>query len=80
MVGAMKNSYFLISFFLQSVLYVRIHSILKVMCIFSRCELFIIVFVQELCKLGIIEIFLDCIITLVHTCFFKDYCMISVMG
>lgn len=50
MVGATKKFIlFKIPFFFYKVcLYVRINSILKVICIFSRCELFIIAFVQEL--------------------------------
>lgn len=49
MVGATKKFLlFNILFFYKVCLYVRINSILKVMCIFSRCELFIIAFVQEL--------------------------------
>lgn len=48
MVGAMKLSYFLISVFsIKDCLYGRINSILKVMCIFSRRELFIIPSVQK---------------------------------
>lgn len=48
MVGAMKLSYFLISFFsIKDCLYGRINSIFKVMCIFSRRELFIIPSVQK---------------------------------
>lgn len=47
MVGAMNISYFLISFSIKDCSYVRINSILKVMCIFSRRELFIIPSVQK---------------------------------
>lgn len=44
----LRRILFNILFFYKDCLYVRINSILKVMCIFSRCELFIIAYVQEL--------------------------------
>lgn len=48
MVGAMKLPYFFnIPFLIKDCLYGRINSILKVMCIFSRRELFIIPSVQK---------------------------------
>lgn len=70
---------FNILFSIKVCLYGRINSILKVMCIFSRRELFIIPSVQSLQTRQGRAMFRICVITLPHLYLYIEYCMTSVI-
>lgn len=53
-------------FFLQRLFICKGKSISKVLCIFSRCEVFITAFCTAICKLDIFGIFLDSTVSLAH--------------
>lgn len=55
-------------FFLQRLFICKGKSISKVLCIFSRCEVFITAFCTAICKLDLFGVFLDSTVSLALAC------------
>lgn len=66
--GGLACFYWVFLFFLQGLFIRKGKSISKVLCIFSRCEVFITAFCTAICKLDIFGIFLDSTVSLAHAC------------
>lgn len=78
-VGATKKSYFEISCFSTKSFNKRINSVLKVLCVFSRCELFRLLWYESLYTRPNRNIFRICMTAFVCPCCFKESCVISVV-